>query len=441
MDRIKDAAKEYEYIAIQHDEKITEVLAAIDIVKKFIISRGLIIYGGTAIDYALRLKGDKIYPDELLAIPDLDFYSPDNYRDAVDLTNEIFAAGNMSARMIPGIHAEAIRVDAGDNHFVADVAYQPREHFDKIKTLTYQGMKLVHPDYQRIDLHLSLSHPYGGSPREAVFHRWTKDIKRLNLLCKYYPIDASTSGSIGSKTINFPRSYYLCSGAIAYAIIYLEYIKYIRGEEPRKRVIPANISATRENLNITCALDSFVIASDPLYIANKLGAEDLAFYEPYRYSLPARLQCSISGVNTAIYSTDSAMISSVDIHVNDISLHVVNVQYLMEMLLTRGNPVEIAHYVSLQEIITHVGDVARARGEIMPNLFSLSVLVYGSKNVFASYKLLINRVDNAVNDVPLMAAPRGYRPPGQAMPFDYEDNYLFRRRGRKISEEEFALYI
>ena len=47
---------------------------ALTIVKQFIISNDLILVGGMAIDFALKLKGDQIYTDDQL--PDYDFDSP-----------------------------------------------------------------------------------------------------------------------------------------------------------------------------------------------------------------------------------------------------------------------------------------------------------------------------------------------------------------------------
>ena len=49
------------------------IIAALEHVRKFIIAEKLVIYGGQAIDYALRIKGEKIYSDHEL--PDFDVFS------------------------------------------------------------------------------------------------------------------------------------------------------------------------------------------------------------------------------------------------------------------------------------------------------------------------------------------------------------------------------
>ena len=71
---------DYAVIAESLDSDNVMISGALDIVKKFIVDRKLILFGGLAIDYALRLKGDKIYSDTKR--PDLDFLSPRNVDDA-----------------------------------------------------------------------------------------------------------------------------------------------------------------------------------------------------------------------------------------------------------------------------------------------------------------------------------------------------------------------
>ena len=68
-----------------YTENFNQVLKGLDIVKDFIIENKLIITGGMAIDYALKLKGDKLYEDNQL--PDYDFYTPDVDSDVAELIN------------------------------------------------------------------------------------------------------------------------------------------------------------------------------------------------------------------------------------------------------------------------------------------------------------------------------------------------------------------
>ena len=73
-------SRDFELVAEKRDVDGALLDRALEIVRAFIVERGLVLYGGTAIDRALRLKGSKLYPDE--ERPDYDVYSPRNVDDA-----------------------------------------------------------------------------------------------------------------------------------------------------------------------------------------------------------------------------------------------------------------------------------------------------------------------------------------------------------------------
>lgn len=215
---IAENKNKYEEVSIKADPFYEYCLRAIDIIKKFISERNLIIYGGTAIDYALRLRGDKIYPDEELAIPDLDFYSSDSVKDAYDLADILFKEGFTEVRAIRASHVTTMRVDVG-HQFLADITYMPPTLFDKVPHLEYENMKIVHPNFQRMDLHIGLTYLYDSPPREAIFQRW-KFIKRLNLLDKYYPLpDTVISKKKTMCVLERKYSKYVFAGCAAYAMM------------------------------------------------------------------------------------------------------------------------------------------------------------------------------------------------------------------------------
>lgn len=159
---------------------------ALEIVREFIIERGLILFGGLAIDYALRLRGSRIYPDD--ERPDFDVYSPHSVEDAYDLAEKLHAAGFENVGAIRAIHVQTMRVKT-DFIFVADIGYMPESVFSTVPFVLFGGMKVLHPDYQRMDLHLAFCFPFSGAPREDVFHRWGKDMRRFNIVNKFYPVE------------------------------------------------------------------------------------------------------------------------------------------------------------------------------------------------------------------------------------------------------------
>lgn len=163
------------------------MLQAAEAVRGFVAERRRILYGGQAIDYALRLRGGGLYSGQQL--PDYDFFSDDSVGDAYDLADRLHAAGFGEVRVIGAVHAQTMRVGV-EFDFVADVSYVPPAAYAQIATLEYEGMRIVHPDYQRMDVHLSFSFPLENPPRENVFHRFAKDLARFGLLAEAYPIHA-----------------------------------------------------------------------------------------------------------------------------------------------------------------------------------------------------------------------------------------------------------
>jgi hypothetical protein len=180
-----DHSKDFESNAQLHDADNDAAARVLEIVRGFIAERGHIIFGGLAIDYALRLRGSRIYPDTTR--PDFDTFSPRNVDDAYDLAELLRAAGFASVGAIRGIHTQTMRVRA-DYIWAADFGYAPPEVFNTIPTIDYRGLKIVHPDFQRMDMHLAFCFPFSGAPHEDVFHRWAKDLRRFNLLDSHYPL-------------------------------------------------------------------------------------------------------------------------------------------------------------------------------------------------------------------------------------------------------------
>jgi hypothetical protein len=177
--------KEFAVVAQQRDADGEMVDRALEVVRDFIREREVILFGGLAIDYALRLKGGSIYPEGQR--PDFDFLSPQSVEDACDLADILARAGFPGVAAVRAIHVQTMRVRV-DSVWVADVGHVPRDVFTAIPTFEYQGMRVAHPDFQRLDTHLAFCFPFNNPPREDVFHRWRKDAKRLSLLQAAYPI-------------------------------------------------------------------------------------------------------------------------------------------------------------------------------------------------------------------------------------------------------------
>ena len=186
-------------------------------VEKFIYDRGLIIYGGTAINNILP-KHDRFY-DYNYEFPDYDFYSPNAVQDAKDLadffvkqgfTDEYSteykisnsskdSAGPVEAKS--GVHFGTYKVYI-NNIAVADITYLHPELFESLKKdiIIAKGVEYIYnlnyapANFLRQSMYLELSRPNGD------ISRWEKVLKRLTLLNKYYPLKLNKC-----KNVNIQR--------------------------------------------------------------------------------------------------------------------------------------------------------------------------------------------------------------------------------------------
>ena len=177
--------KQSESLLVKNDFFADDIQLGLSIVKKYVINNNLIIVGGMAIDFALRLKGSKLYDDDIL--PDYDFYSNNHHYDAYKIAELLLGAGLYNINVINANHTSTMRVRVNFT-VVADVTYIPKNIYDILPILLYKNIRFIHPYYQMIDQHRSLSLPYENSPWEVISHRWKKDATRYDMLYSLYPL-------------------------------------------------------------------------------------------------------------------------------------------------------------------------------------------------------------------------------------------------------------
>lgn len=181
----------YESMLSRREINFSTEKKALDVVKKFLITKKLVLYGGMAIDMAFRLKGSRLYDPADHKLEDYDFYSPDPINDAYELADILHKEGFPEVNAINALHVTTMRVRLGTKT-VADISYIPPNIFKVIPTLKFKdgndSYTLINPIFQRIDLHESLSEPVRDAPTEVYFNRFVKDIKRFKMLDEFYPI-------------------------------------------------------------------------------------------------------------------------------------------------------------------------------------------------------------------------------------------------------------
>lgn len=400
MERVAEREQLYKQIALQLDPDYGEILKYIEFVKQFISDNDGVIYGGTAIDYALRLRGDSIYDDEALTVPDLDFYMADSVGGSRKLADILYHEGAVNARSFVAMHVETMRVDSGNNHFIADISYHPADMLAKVPTVTYSGMKCVHPDYQRSDLHSALTFPFDNAPREVIFDRWKKDIMRLNKIDAAYPIeltDANVSALEAPLTETHKMPKQPLYGWAAYCAL-------VRGRGKR---VPASMRIARNALTFNTLNGLEVVTCD----IDTLG--DAKRHYPYS-NLVFERYTGAAGA-TVYYSTENRLISTVTVDIGGIKIETVCAQgilhYMIGMWFYTGSVVYLAAYSDLWDLVkSSAGDCLK-----------LSLKTYGSQNNNHAQLMQIRRIAEGN----ISGLPAGYFPSKGIEPieFHYDSEY------------------
>lgn len=443
MASVEEKAKDYEATSARMDPWFTTATTAIDIIKKFIADRKLIIYGGTAVDYALRLRGDNIYPDEALALPDLDFYSPNSVSDAYDLARILYTAGFTSARAINALYVITMRVDIGDNHFLADVSYVPPSIFETLPTIIYEGMRCIDPIFQKIDFHSCLAFPFDNPPREVIFEKWAKYVTRFNKMHHHYPTPPHKHVECFPIVTHDILPDVLLGGLGAYAAYYTRYIT----DNP---AVPAMIKATFKHVDgqVTYNADRIIMLSDDLAKC-EAALDSPEYYRAYINIMPKHLRGIMNGVTTEIYSSENKLVCYTEPvpGVKCVSVQWMLLQFLTLAHTTNDANLKSTYYAYYESSMLMIkSDELRlaslqpekAQAEINRSPFQLNINMYGSDNISPAYEIAINRV-KADQSKPYdqTPTPRGYYPARGNSPstFDY-NNPWFMKDGQRDTNKK-----
>jgi hypothetical protein len=441
-DIIDGLFKGYEIVCQKMDPMYEDAKSAITIVRKFIKSKDLVIYGGTAIDFALRLHGDAIYKEETLAIPDLDFYSENHVSDAYELANLLYAAGFKDTRVIRAFYVQTMRVDIGHGHYVADISYAPKGVY--VKTLEYESMKIVHPWVQYIDMHSSLTFPYDNPPTEVILSRWKKDIQRYNKLYQYYPLLPPTGNIQKFQPIQLRPAemrLVLC-GIPAYSLVYDAFIRMLEATPASPKVPKEVVKIEVDPLKLKLgSLEGMIelVSHNPEKTYSELGIvlkkfAPLFHYRPTRYTNDRYI----------INSTLRRLVCYHSYHYSDtVSYRTVSCQYLLMQFVSEyivtNKPIYAHLYLSVLKMIEVadelvVGIHESGNDEIFNGLllsapFFPTHKVYGSDNMPDSMRVQLRSIETEL----------AYHTKSQKeTPFKLPMNY-YPSRGLRESDREIEL--
>jgi hypothetical protein len=160
------------------------IIRIISVIEAYLRNKRVVCYGGTAINNILPLEAQ--FYDRNTDIPDYDFFSPRAMEDAILLANIYHALGFTRVEAKAGVHFGTYKVYV---NFIpiADITQVEPRLFNAIwmKSLEVDGIHYADPNYLRMAMYLELSRPRGD------ISRWEKVYKRLVLLNRYYPLEAT----------------------------------------------------------------------------------------------------------------------------------------------------------------------------------------------------------------------------------------------------------
>jgi hypothetical protein len=390
--------KDYENVLLKNDKFTEDTEIALGLVKKYVISNKLIIVGGMAIDIALRLKGDKLYEDDVL--PDYDFYSPEYHVDAYRIAELLNKAGLTNISVINANHTSTMRVRVNYT-VVADVTYMPKIVFDKLPTLLYREIQIIHPHYQLIDQHRALSLPYENPPWEVITHRWKKDAIRYDILYNYYPIEILDNKNnillmdeIKISSINFKNQ---CISGFA-GLLYWHKIASSYGFKEKTKL--GKIAIDSGGLVVEIPKDSHGISiySNDIISLHKFikecnGNTKDRQYNRFLDKLPYKI---IIDNKWELFDNKGCLLSA---HKLDNDIYIANLQNIMLYMLTnmilfqkindenRGDSFQLG-YILAQSIVKWAGNEYKKASESKKNKFKVflpTADVYGESEVSDSY--------------------------------------------------------
>lgn len=467
--QIEDSAPYFTVQALSREQDNNIINAALDVVRQFIIERGLILYGGQAIDYALRLKNKSLYPPDQR--PDYDCYSSSNVEDAYDLADLLVSKGFICVGAMPAIHVQTMRVST-NFVFVADITYAPCKTFELLPFLSYKGMRFVHPHYQRLDMHMAFCFPLNSPPREDIFNRFRKDLKRFNMLQQMYPITGHgyKLKNICRRWVYFDPKTMVLHGLLAYAALRhatVERFKALKGAPlnylKRKFKKLPKVSLMFKQVDgaiyISSSVDMYCFASPyPSgvieLLQKKHGPASVQWFAPYMDSCPIVGHFAGPEGGVDVYSTTNRRLAMVWQTINNISFFMVSPQYLLVYLLHKDLNTDaswpILYYESVltllelggEMLIKEQTDVHKLEKLVQQTPFGLSCTSFDSPNISSAYMIREANAAKHVHDLTIQQKRLLAETPSRYYPtikkhkprplFDYKNNKHFLRGGELI---------
>ena len=175
------------YVKENQEPKVDERNATYDVLKEF-IKKNRIVYGGYAQNSLIKEKnkGDQFYGK--FDFPDIEFYTPEPAKDAMELCDELFKNKFKHIRTEQGVHEGTYKIFVNFEN-VCDIGYIPNNIMNNYPTITIEGMKMTRPELVYIDTLRVYNDPLNS------WFRLEKTWSRSNLVLRYYPLKLKINDS------------------------------------------------------------------------------------------------------------------------------------------------------------------------------------------------------------------------------------------------------
>lgn len=228
----------------------TESRKIVDVMERFLRTRGRVVYGGAAIN--AHMSAEHKFYDPALNLPDYDFMTPDPIQDCADLIATFELEGFQDVEAKFGIHEGTYKIFV-NYRSAADITYMPPEIYDRVvaDADTIDGIRYASVNFLRMNIYLELSRPAGD------VKRWEKVYERLLLLNEEHPLRAgrctaepleALGAEKRSSSVSSNRHDRIVGAGIQVGAVFLSGAAHLKGAEPRSDEVVLMITDRRTAL-------------------------------------------------------------------------------------------------------------------------------------------------------------------------------------------------
>lgn len=416
-----------EYIKFYNNPYKNELQTALNIVKQFIIDNELIIVGGMAIDLALQTKGKYLYDE--YEIPDYDVYSDKFLQHAEELTNIFCKKKYQNTSMISAIHNTTIRIKVY-NYTVFDITYVPHNIFKILPTFQYLNLKVISPQYQKIDQYNSLSFLFEKTGVGFnIEHRFLKDLERNQLLVNNFPLKNNISKIIQNKKTNILNDIFILTnnidskenyfdangifcihGVQAYHLYYLTMEKIVKkiNNKVSNQLFSECIKDISDEFEDTYISSNNEIDTVKKMFQNKYDNLLETYYNKTLDIYPGILNLKNKNKNINILDNFGRLLSVNKLYYDNKEIIVSNIYYLQSYFLImyyiHNKKESLLYYNSLLKFIlinqyllkNFNTEYLKILDELKlnPNIFHISLNTFGTKNYPSYYYYFVNNYNH-----------------------------------------------